>query len=192
MVAPPLVLASASPRRRGLLAAIGIPVASVRPANVPEVPAPGEAAQAYALRLAVEKAAAVATPDVVVLAADTVVHRDAVLFEKPVDDADAMRILTGLSGGWHGVSTAFCVQHGTHQETGVVTALVRFRELTPAMMAAYIATGEGRDKAGAYGVQGLGAALVAEVKGSTSTVVGLPLDEVLAALARMGIVPSFS
>lgn len=193
MSAPRLILASASPRRRGLLRAIGVPVAAVTPAHIPEVPEPGEAPVAYAQRLARDKAAHVArlsTPGDVVLAADTVVHFDGRIFEKPVDDVDAERILAELSGREHGVTTGWCVaQVGGVSVDGTVTARVRFRTLTPAMVAAYVSTGEGRDKAGAYGVQGLGAALVAEVSGSTSTVVGLPMDAVLAALSEVGIAP---
>lgn len=193
MSAPRLILASASPRRRGLLRAVGVPVDAVIPADIPEVPAVGEAPVDYARRLARQKAAHVAhgaEPGAVVLAADTVVHVDGRIFEKPVDDADAVRILRALSGREHGVTTGWCVGRvGQASVDGTVTARVRFRPLSPAMIAAYVATGEGRDKAGAYGVQGLGAALVAEVSGSTSTVVGLPMDAVLAALADAGIHP---
>jgi len=191
--APLLILASASPRRRGLLRAIGVPVASVTPAHIPEIPGDGEAPVAYACRLARQKAAHVAARSeagAVVLAADTVVHFDGRIFEKPINDADAVRILTELAAREHGVTTGWCVAvAGGASRAGSVTARVRFRSLTPPMISAYVATGEGRDKAGAYGVQGLGAALVAEVFGSTSTVVGLPLDAVLAALAEVGVHP---
>jgi len=190
MSTPSLVLASASPRRRGLLTAIGIPIARVSPADIDESVVEGEAPAAYAVRLAREKAAALAAPGDVVLAADTVVHFEGRVFGKPVDDTDAEATLLGLADRWHAVTTGWCVRAGDGTErSGAVTAQVRFRSLTPAMVRAYIATGEGRDKAGGYGVQGLGAALVAEVRGSTSTVVGLPLDAVLAALARVGIEP---
>lgn len=193
MPSPPLVLASASPRRRGLLRAIGVPVAAVRPADLDETPHPAEAPVVYAARLAREKAAAVAASGTVVLAADTVVHRDDRVFGKPTDDVDAARILAELSGGWHSVTTGWCVHarvgEGAQVQHGTVSARVRFRDLSPAMVAAYIATGEGSDKAGGYGVQGLGAALVAEVAGSTSTVVGLPMGVVLEALAAVGIHP---
>jgi septum formation protein len=192
--APRLILASASPRRRGLLRAIGVHVHAVTPADIAEVPEEGEAPVAYAHRLARQKAAHVAAQagaDMVVLAADTVVHFDGRIFEKPVDDPDAARILHELSGREHGVTTGWCVARVGHAAvSGTVTAKVRFRSLSPAMVAAYVATGEGRDKAGAYGVQGLGAALVGEVTGSTSTVVGLPMDAVLTALADVGVHPS--
>lgn len=193
MTPPPLVLASASPRRRGLLRALGVPVAAVRPAALEEVPHPGEAPVAYARRLAVEKAAAVCTPGAVVLAADTVVHLDGAIFEKPADEAQARAFLTALAGRWHRVTTGWCVLPGAgvlgeaHQ--GAVTAEVRFRPLSSAAVAAYVATGESMDKAGAYGVQGLGAALVEQVRGSYSCVVGLPLNAVLEALSAFQILP---
>ena len=193
MGAPSLVLASASPRRRGLLTAVGVPLARIEPADIDESVQPGEAPVAYAERLAREKAAAIGGAGEVILAADTVVHADGEIFGKPTDDVDAARILQGLSGRWHGVTTGWCVRPVDAGPDAVVmgsvTAQVRFRSLTPPMVAAYVRTGEGRDKAGGYGVQGLGAALVAEVRGSTSTVVGLPLDAVLDALARVGIAP---
>ncbi len=199
MTAPRLILASASPRRRGLLGALGLPVAEVCPAHIPEHPRPGEDPVAYAGRLADEKAAAVVamgtvdTTAAVVLAADTVVHMDGQLFEKPADAAEARRFLTALAGGWHAVSTGWRLLPGADVPGaacgGVVTAEVRFRALSPGAIASYVAAGESLDKAGAYGIQGLGAALVAEVRGSYSTVVGLPMDPVLDALARFHIHP---
>lgn len=191
VIVPSLVLASASPRRRGLLSAVGIPIARVQPAHIDESVREAEAPVAYALRLALEKAGAVAAPGCVVLAADTVVHLDGRVFGKPTDDADACAILRQLSGRWHSVTTSYCVlaPDTTPIDHGTVTARVRFRALSEPMIQAYVATGEGCDKAGGYGVQGLGAALVAEVTGSASTVVGLPMDEVLAALAQAGIEP---
>lgn len=194
MTPPRLVLASASPRRRGLLRALGVPVAEIRPAALVEVPHPGEVPHDYALRLAVEKATAVRTPGAVVLAADTVVHLDGDLIEKPADEAQARAFLTALSGRWHRVTTGWCVLPGAgvpgEVHKGVVTSDVLFRDLSPASIAAYVATGESMDKAGAYGVQGLGAALVERLEGSYSCVVGLPLDEVLEALAAFQIHPS--
>ena len=190
---PHLLLASASPRRLGLLRAIGVPIHRVEPPDIDESVRAGELPEDYALRLAREKAHAVGRAGEVVLAADTVVHADGQIFGKPADDGDARRILHSLSGRWHGVTTGWCVRPVSDtagaMQSGVVTAKVRFRDLSPAMIAAYIRTGEGTDKAGGYGVQGLGAALVAEVSGSASTVVGLPLDAVLAALADAAIEP---
>jgi septum formation protein len=187
-----LLLASASPRRRQLLLTAGVPLIGVTPANILEVPAPGEGALAYCRRLAREKALAAVVGEHAVLAADTVVHRDDLLFEKPLDDEDAARILRALSGGWHRVTTAFCLRSGPGRVLCLrqITTRVRFRALDEAGVQAYIASGEGRDKAGAYGIQGLGAALVDRVVGCHTNVVGLPLPAVLAALSRHGLRPA--
>jgi septum formation protein len=197
-----LVLASGSPRRRALLEAIGVPIAAVRVPGVPEVPAPGEAAPDYALRLACEKAAATAFgTGEVALAADTVVHRAGALFEKPPSDDAARAFLRALAGRAHTVSTAWCVlaiPGGDPRATaaagacGVVHSTVVFRPLSDAQIAAYVRTGEGRDKAGGYGIQGAGAALVSHVEGDQGNVVGLPLGPVLDALARFGVHPAES
>jgi septum formation protein len=197
-----LVLASGSPRRRALLEAVGVPIAAVRPPGVPEVPAPGESAPAYALRLAVQKAAATALgPGELALAADTVVHRDGALFEKPPDDDAARAFLRALAGRAHTVTTAWCVlavpgqdprAHPSAGACGLVHSTVVFRPLTDAQIAAYVRTGEGRDKAGGYGIQGAGAALVSHVEGDQGNVVGLPLGPVLDALARFGVHPAES
>ena len=191
MIVSPLVLASASPRRRGLLAAVGVPIDRVQPAHIDESVQPGEAPVAYAARLAREKASVVGKPGEVVLAADTVVHFEGRVFGKPADEEEARTILRSLSGRWHAVTTGYCVlgPDRTVVDHGAVTAKVRFRTLTEPMIDAYVRTGEGHDKAGGYGVQGLGAALVAEVDGSASTVVGLPMGAVLSALARVGVEP---
>lgn len=186
---PPLTLASASPRRRQLLETAGIPIFSVRAPRIPEEPLPGEPAVAYARRLALEKALAVDVPEGFVLAADTVVHRGPLLFEKPRDDDEARRFLRELAGAWHGVSTGWCLRGEGRLLRGHRSTRVRFRLLEEAEIRAYVRTEEGRDKAGAYGIQGLGAALVDRVVGSHTNVVGLPLVEVLAALRSVGIIP---
>lgn len=188
----PLVLASGSPRRRMLLESVGVELVVVRP-DVPEVPAAGESAEAYVRRLALDKAVAVPAPGRWVLAADTTVHRDGALFEKPADEAAAVRMLLGLSGGWHAVSTGWCLRWGGPDarpgRVAVETSRVRFRPLTPAQARAYVAQGESLDKAGGYGIQGRGAALVARVEGSHSNVVGLPMDAVVPALQAVGLLP---
>lgn len=187
-----LVLASASPRRRMLLSTLGVPIHDVRPAGIDESVRPHEAPTAYAERMAAEKAAAVpaTADDEVVLAADTVVHLDGVVFGKPADRAEAVETLSRLSGRVHAVTTGWCVRGpGDALDAGAVTSHVRFRDLSPAEVAAYAATGEGDDKAGGYGIQGRGAALVASVDGDHANVVGLPVGAVLVALARRGIVP---
>ena len=184
-----LVLASASPRRRMLLSAVGIVPADIRPADIDERPLPGELAREHVQRLAAEKAAAVPrAADEVVLAADTIVHLGNRIFGKPADAADAKATLEALSGRPHSVTTAWCVVGPTPAQ-GAETSTVHFRTLSPAEIASYVATGEGTDKAGGYGIQGLGAALVAHVDGDHSNVVGLPLPSVLAALHAAGITP---
>ena len=189
----PLVLASASPRRRALLEAAGVSIERVCAPNIEELRQPGEAPRVYARRLAAQKAAAVIAPECWVLAADTVVHMDYKTFEKPTDDDDAARLLTELADRWHQVSTAWRLAWGgpdrRRARHGLVTASVRFRALSSAEILAYVRTGEGRDKAGAYGVQGLGAALVESVRGSYATVVGLPMTPVLAALRAVSLGP---
>lgn len=187
----PLILASASPRRRGLLGALGVPVAAVLPADIDERLPPGRPPLLHAQTLAREKAALVAEQQLrpaLVLAADTVVHRDGMLFDKPADVHAARAALQALSGGWHEVTTAWAlVRAGAGPgwgRAGVVTTRVCFRALGPDAIEAYLATGEGLDKAGAYAIQGVGAALVSQIEGDLSTVVGLPLDAILAALAE--------
>jgi len=178
-----------------MLLTSGVPIADVRPPQIPEIRQPLEAPIAYARRLSVEKAAAVDGAGSWVLAADTIVHIDDMVFEKPIDVDDAWRILSTLSGRWHQVTTAWCLRWAgppgpnPSQYHDHTTSQVRFRSLHRDDIAAYIAQGEGVDKAGAYGIQGLGAALVSEVKGSYSNVVGLPMTPVLEALAAVGITP---
>ncbi len=188
---PDLVLASASPRRRALLEAAGFTV-EVRPPDLAEDLLPGEEPVASARRLAREKACAVAAarrPDRPVLAADTVVHADGVSWGKPASAREAEATLKALSGRWHAVTTAWCVVLGAEVRVGHVTTRVSFRRLTEGEIRRYAASTEPMDKAGAYGIQGLGSALVDRVDGSWSNVVGLPLAEVLEALAALGVVP---
>jgi len=191
-----LILASASPRRRALLASVGL-VPVICPANVDETRLEGESPVALAERLAHAKASSERVASGLLdvsgwsVGADTVVHRANTVFEKPVDRADAARILSALSGEWHEVTTGFCVQSVRDGTLGAatishVTTRVRFRVLSRFEIDTYVDTGEPLDKAGAYGIQGLGGALVAEVLGSYTNVVGLPLDAVLHALAAAG------
>jgi septum formation protein len=179
-----LILASASPRRRALLQAAGVPV-EVRPAHIDESLHPGEAPRRHALRLAVEKAAAIQGD--AVLGADTVVCLDDHVLGKPADAAEANEILGRLSGREHRVHTAVALRIAGRTHTRVCTTRVTFRELSAGEIDAYIATGEPFDKAGAYGIQGHGGALVDRVRGSYTNVVGLPLRETLALLRRWGV-----
>ncbi|MFW5925932.1 MAG: Maf family protein [Myxococcota bacterium] len=189
----PVVLASGSPRRREILERLHIPC-EVRPSRVAEVRGPGEAPADFATRAACDKATAVAealvdrAPLPFVLGADTVVVVDDRVLGKPADDDEAADMLRLLSGRWHEVITAVALACGGE---GVVEALaiptaVRFRAASEATLARYVATGEGRDKAGAYAVQGLGAGLVRAVHGSYENVVGLPAVETLELLERHG------
>ena len=179
----PLVLASSSPRRRQLLEMLGLPII-VSPAQVQEVPLPREAPSAYARRLARDKARAV--PGNLVLGADTIVVIDGELLEKPADAEDAFRMLGRLQGHWHEVITSVClISDGDVHEAQDVTQ-VQFRPLSDDALRAYVATGEPLDKAGAYGIQGYGAALVERIEGDFFSVMGLPLRLVLELLERAG------
>ena len=183
MTAEILTLASSSPRRRQLLEMLGIPVRVV-PSNIPEVRRPVETPVDYVERLAREKALSV--QGALVLGADTtVVVRDEVL-EKPLDAADALRMLKKLQGRTHQVvtSVALVAEERIHQATDVTSVV--FRRLDEEFLEAYVATGEPMDKAGAYGIQGYGAALVERIEGDFFSVMGLPLRLVLQLLERAG------
>ncbi len=179
---PTLWLASTSARRRALLRAAGLRARGLR-VRVDERPRRGEAPEAYVERLALAKALAAAAllparAAACVLAADTVVALDRRLLGKPRDRAHARRMLGALSGRVHDVWTGLCLWRGpagsTH--TAVERTRVQFRELAEPWIAWYLASGEGADKAGAYGIQGRGALLCKAIQGSWSNVVGLPLE----------------
>lgn len=183
MTREPLTLASASPRRRQLLEMLGIPV-RVLPSNVPEVRGPTETPLDYVERLAREKALGVRGR--LVLGADTtVIVRNEVL-EKPVDEDDALRMLSRLQGRTHQVvtSVALVAEARVHQATDVTN--VSFRRVSEDYLRAYVATGEPMDKAGAYGIQGYGAALVERIEGDFFSVMGLPLRLVLRLMEEAG------
>lgn len=188
-----LYLASGSPRRRELLAQIGVSFSRIA-APVDETPYPDEPARDYVLRLAHAKAAsgwaamlAQGLPLKPVLAADTTVALNGLILGKPDDAADAARMLRILSGSTHEVLTSL----GLHTAGGIEVVLncsrVQFAELTDAQIAAYVASGEPMDKAGAYGIQGLGGLFVARLEGSYTGVMGLPLHDTAALLARHGL-----
>ncbi len=171
-----LLLASASPRRAEILRSLGIPF-TARPVDIPEEPLPGETAEAAAVRLAAEKASAAAgrEPAAWVLAADTLVFIDGAILGKPRDPDEAAAMLRRLSGREHGVVTAVCLRRGAGPARGAAEiSRVRFAPLADDEIAWYVATGEPRDKAGAYGVQGLGARFIEEIHGSFTNVMGLP------------------
>jgi septum formation protein len=177
---PSLVLASASPRRQELLARLGIPFA-VEPSHIPELHPPGPPAAALAT-VALAKARAVAgrwtAGRAVILGADTEVVLDGRYMGKPRDAADAVRILSALSGRTHEVITGVALVEAPpgREATATVTTHVTMTAATQEEIAAYVATGEPFDKAGGYAVQGLGARLVARVDGCLSNVVGLPVE----------------
>jgi septum formation protein len=179
-----LILASASPRRAELLKAAGFEF-EVRVTNVDESPRAGEPPREYVLRVARDKASAAQCPDEagrddrrVILAADTTVVVDGEILGKPIDDDDSRRMLSRLSGRAHEVLTGVSLRDGTTERSSVESTAVWFKPLTDQEIAWYVASGEGRDKAGAYAIQGLGSRFIPRIDGSYSNVVGLPVATV--------------
>ena len=187
MNTPHVILASQSPRRRELLTLVGIPH-TVRPADVNEMYGPGEEPGEHAERLAREKAAVVAraAPDALVIGSDTIVVVDGDVLGKPRDEAHAAEMLSRLSGRSHVVMTAVAVRWRGAERSAVVEVAVTFHPLNADDIRAYIATREPMDKAGAYGIQGFGAALVERIDGDFFGVMGLPIRLVLDLLERAG------
>ena len=191
---PKLVLASASPRRLKLLADIGIVPGSVDPADIDETPLASdgraEAPAGYAARMAREKAGVVAErhPKALVLAADTVVAAGRRILGKPADEAEAREFLGLLSGRRHRVITALALVAPNREQIleRAVSSTVRLARLSPADIDFYIGTGEWKDKAGGYAIQGHAARFVVWMEGSYTSVVGLPLRETAAMLAGAG------
>lgn len=185
----PLVLASASPRRRDLLAQIGIRPAEIRAAELDETPLKGEVPRALAARLSQAKAKAVAKqcPDALVLAADTVVALGRRILPKAESEAEVRHCLDLLSGRRHRVLTGLCLIHPDGRAVSrTVESILRFRRLDDAEIAAYLRCGEGLGKAGGYAIQGRAAMFVAWLGGSYSNVVGLPLAETARVLRGFG------
>jgi septum formation protein len=171
-----LILASASPRRHELLLAAGIPHL-VRPSSVPEERLPGEPPSEFVKRLAQEKARAVpCEAEHIVLGADTVVCLGNEVFGKPVDDEDARRMLQRLSGREHSVYTGICILRDGRCIADVARTGVQFAELSSKEIEEYVRTGEPRDKAGAYAIQGLASKFVSSITGCYHNVVGLPVS----------------
>jgi len=187
---PELILASSSPRRQELLRGIGIPF-QVHAANINEDQMGGEAPIAYALRVAQEKAQAVAVhyPQSYVLGADTIVVVDDEVLGKPRNRDDAARMLRLLSGRGHEVTTAVSVvAPGTLAETRASTTKVYFREIAEDEIQRYVAGGEPMDKAGAYAIQGGASRWTDRIEGEFSNVVGLPLSLVTEMLITTGLI----
>jgi septum formation protein len=184
-----VILASGSPRRRQLLAAAGLEFDAIE-SGAPEQHVAGESPRDYALRVARDKAAAVSArfPNAIVVGADTIVVCESRILEKPADAADARRMLTMLSGRTHTVVTAFALARaGKVLESSPVESRVTFRDLADKEIEAYIATDEPFDKAGAYGIQGVGGGFIAHVEGPRDNVMGLPTERVVAVLVRYGV-----
>jgi len=195
-----IYLASRSPRRRELLAQLGVPfhllMFRTRTGAGPELnedPRPGEAPGDYVLRIAREKAESGWSrmlqrrlPPAPVLAADTTVALEDRIFGKPGDHREAEQILAALSGKRHEVLTAVALKHGDRLETVLSASEVQFRELSTQEIQDYVATGECNDKAGAYAIQGRAAMFVREIRGSHSGIVGLPLYETAQLLQTLG------
>jgi len=177
-----VVLASASPRRTQLLAALGVSH-RVAPADIDETPQPGEPPGAYVRRMAGSKAAAgvAVTPDVLVLAADTIVvsqvGQNEHILGKPADRREGVAMLNHLSGRSHRVLTAVCVRRGDCMASACVETRVWFRSVSVQEALQYWDTGEPQDKAGGYGIQGHASIFVTKIDGSYSNVIGLPLVE---------------
>lgn len=183
-----IVLASASPRRLELLGRLGIPFRAV-PADIDETPRENEAPEALVERLSLTKARTVAEryPEALIIAADTVVVVDGDLLNKPRDVAENRRFIARLSGRVHHVHTGHALLCGGRESVAVVTTAVRFRALTAREQDWYVGTGEGLDKAGGYGAQGYGAALISRLEGCYFNVVGLSLSHLLEAARELGV-----
>lgn len=190
-----IYLASGSPRRREILENLGFTVHRL-PADIDETPKEGEAAVEYVRRMACEKNQAAVTqwftahnqePEFAVLTADTMVADGAVILGKPESEADAVDMLERLSGRTHQVLTAVCVYWQGVRHDVVQTSEVRFKTLTAEEIAAYVASDEPMDKAGAYGIQGLGGVFVEHLQGSFTGVMGLPVYETTQLLKSLGL-----
>ena len=184
---PTLILASASPRRRELIARLGLTPDGIAPADIDETPAKGELPRDYAKRMAREKAEAAASTDSFVLAGDTVVAAGRRILPKAEDEATARKCLELLSGRRHRVLSAIALRDpdGKMRER-LSETVVMFKRLSPEEIDAYIASGEWDGKAGGYAIQGLAEGLISRIQGSHSAVVGLPLYETRALLKAAG------
>lgn len=187
MTTPELVLASQSPRRSELIGRLGVTFETI-PANIDESYRDGEAPDEHAERLAREKALAIAAarPEALVIGSDTIVVLGDEVLGKPRGTADAVEMLVRLSGREHEVHTGVAVARGDQVESGLERVRVRFRPLSRQACEAYVATGEPMDKAGAYGIQGFGSAIVEGITGDYFAVMGLPVVRMLGLIERFG------
>lgn len=187
----PLILASGSPRRREFFNDLGLNY-TVQVAEIVEKVQQGESPESFVSRMAQEKAAAVCShnKESWVVAADTIVCLNNTILGKPKDSEDAVKMLCSLSGREHTVLTSFCLMNDLHQfvETQTVATKVLFTAFSVEVARAYVATGEPLDKAGSYGIQGVGGCLVERIDGSASNVIGLPLAELVECLQKNSII----
>ena len=184
---PRLILGSGSPRRRELLAQLGIAPHDIRPPDIDEDPRKGELPRPYCIRIALEKAQAIkATPDEIVLCADTTVALGRRILGKPSDAGEAAQFLTMLSGRRHRVITALAVRRGDRVWQKDVVTQVRMKRLSNEELNAYLASGDWQGKAGGYGIQGMAGAFIPWIGGSFTAVVGLPLAETANLLLAAG------
>jgi septum formation protein len=189
-----LILGSASPRRRDLLAQIGVVPDEIRGADIDETPLAGELPRIYVKRMAREKNAAISTDETgsdLILTADTVVSAGRRILGKPREADEARAFLTLLSGRRHRVTTAVCVRCGDTTSERAVETRVKVKRLSDTEITAYLASGEWQGKAGGYAIQGIGAAFIPEIFGSYTNVVGLPLTETAALLTGLGYPVSY-
>ena len=182
-----LILGSGSPRRKELLAGLGIVPDLILPPDIDETPRKGELPRPYALRLAQEKAMAVAAdPDDVVLCADTTVALGRRILGKPGNAGEAAEFLTALGGRRHQVITGIAVRRGDRMLSRDSVSMVKMKRLSDAELNAYLASGEWQGKAGGYGIQGLAGALIPWISGSFTGIMGLPVAETAALLTAIG------
>jgi septum formation protein len=182
-----LILGSASPRRRDLLAGLGITPDAILPPDIDETPRPRELPRPYCMRLAEEKArAVVADDDDIVLTADTTVALGRRILGKPADAGEAAAFLIALGGRRHQVITAVAVRRGAHLITRASVSAVKMKRLSDIELNAYLASGDWQGKAGGYGIQGAAGAFIPWISGSYSGIMGLPVAETAAMLAAVG------
>lgn len=190
-----IVLASSSPRRRELLERLGLRF-DVIPSHIDEIPLHGESAEDFVLRTSTEKALSVSRNldgDSVVIGADTIVVIEGEILGKPRDEKEAMTMLEKISGREHRVITGFSIVKPRAEVLykRFTESRVKIKPLAPWEIEGYIKTGEPMDKAGAYGVQGIGAFMIEEIHGSYTNVVGLPIAQVIEVLTRLGVLKLF-
>lgn len=191
MTQPTVYLASGSPRRREILTNLGFHIIKIN-AEIDETPRPNESASDYVLRMAIEKNRAAhrlnptLQPNLPLISADTTVALNGSILGKPESPEHARQMLQALSGSVHQVLTAVCISRHGSEHSHTQSSDVHFKTLSPAEIQAYLDSGEPTDKAGAYGIQGIGGAFVSHLSGSFTGVMGLPVYETLALLQQSG------